>query len=691
MPRSRSAILAWTLYAITLAAVALSAILLALALDAPDPTGAFAFRGFSSLYAIAFGTVGLLIALRRPRHPLGWMLLASGGLLGAVQQVALQYAIWTVLGDGTGPGGDVAAWLQDWIWLPQLGVLGLGLLIIPDGHLSSGRWRPVPWVLGVSVSVAIVARALHPGPVESFREVINPFGLEGAADTLEALNWLAMIVTLMAVIAAAISLAQRRSRSTGEERAQVRWVAYGGMLASVVFLTYAIAYGLLNTGFLVDLLEVAFVLSVIGFAVSLGIAILRFRLFDIDVVVSRTVVFGLLAGFITVVYVAIVVGIGAVVGSRGDAVLSAVAAALVALAFQPVRRRAQRVANRIVYGERASPYEVLSEFSQRVAGAYEAEDVVVRMARILGEGIGAGRAEVWLRVGTRLERAAVWPEGEGSPAPVTLRGDELPALPDASLAEPVRHEGGLLGALVVCKPPSQPLTPTEERLVGDLAHQAGLVLRNAALIADLRASRQRLVAAQDEERRRLERNLHDGAQQQLVALSVKLGLLKRTAGDLPPQAEALIDQLQGDSQDALEDLRDLARGIFPPLLADQGLGAALEAQARKAPMPVTVEAVGVSRYPQPVEAAVYFCCLEALQNVAKHAGAASAAIRIAEDDGELTFRVRDDGAGFDATEAPAGTGLQGIRDRLAALGGTLELRSTPGEGTTLLGRIPLDD
>ncbi|HET7237057.1 MAG TPA: histidine kinase [Actinomycetota bacterium] len=690
MSPARSRILAWSLFAAVVVSLATAGVLMGLGWRTPDPQGAFGFRGFSALYAIAFATVGLVIALRRPEHPIGWMMLASGGLLGATQQITDQYARYTLLGTGTLPGGDVAAWLQDWIWLPEFAMLGLALLLIPDGHLPSSRWKVVAWGLVLATALAAVARSLSPGPIESFREAVNPFGIESGKDPFEVLFAVAMAVAMTLAIATAASLWLRRRRAVGEERAQVRLVVLGAVITTLTFLVYGIVYGLLNTGPLVDLMEVAFVASVIVFAISLGIAILRSRLFDIDVVVSRAVVFGLLAAFITVVYVGLVVGIGALVESRGDALLSAIAAALVAVAFQPVRRWAQRLANRLVYGERATPYEVLSEFGRRVSEGYEAEDVLVRMARILGEGTGS-EAAVWLCVGRRLEPAARWPPEGAMPAPVELDGDdELPVLAAASIAVPVRHEGELLGALSVTKPPAEPLTPTEERLVDDLAHQAGLVLRNAALIAELRASRQRLVAAQDEERRRLERNLHDGAQQQLVALSVKLGLLKRVAGDVDPTAEALIDDLQAETQDAVETLRDLARGIYPPLLADRGLRAALEAQARKAALPVEISADGIGRYPQEVEAAVYFCCLEALQNVAKHAGARRAVVRVDEADGVLRFAVADDGVGFDARAAgTSSTGLQGIEDRLSALGGSLEVRTARGEGTTLVGRIPL--
>jgi signal transduction histidine kinase len=209
------------------------------------------------------------------------------------------------------------------------------------------------------------------------------------------------------------------------------------------------------------------------------------------------------------------------------------------------------------------------------------------------------------------------------------------------------------------------------------------------LIEELRASRQRLVAAQDEERRRLERNIHDGAQQQLVALAVKARLAGSFVGRDDPKASQLLEQIGAETQDALDDLRDLARGIYPPLLADKGLPAALEAQARKSPIPVDVSPDGVGRYDQAVEAAIYFSILEALQNAAKYSGATRVSVRLERSDGSLTFEVRDDGAGFDPRSTGYGTGLQGIADRLAALDGSLDVRSAPGTGTEVRGKVPV--
>ncbi len=257
-------------------------------------------------------------------------------------------------------------------------------------------------------------------------------------------------------------------------------------------------------------------------------------------------------------------------------------------------------------------------------------------------------------------------------------------------AVPVRHQRELLGLLTVTKPPNEPLSSVEDKLVADLAAQAGLVLANSKLIEDLRASRQRLVAAQDEERRRLERNLHDGAQQQLVALAIRLKLARTTASKDLVEADRMLEQLEGDVTDALENLRELARGVYPPLLADQGLTAAIDAQSRRSAVPVRVEADGIDRYPQEIETAVYFCTLEALQNAAKYADAG----RDHRASGSRTTasscsRSATTAEGSTPPSTPLGAGLQNMADRLAALGGTLTVRSRAGGGTTIEGRIPV--
>jgi signal transduction histidine kinase len=344
------------------------------------------------------------------------------------------------------------------------------------------------------------------------------------------------------------------------------------------------------------------------------------------------------------------------------------------------------VADRVVYRGRATPYEALTTFSHRVADTYGSEDVLPRMATILLETTRARTAIVWLRVGDRFRVAACTGEVPAI-TDVEAAGDEPPSLPGDHVAL-VRHQGELLGALGVEMPANDPLDRSRERLVDDLAAQAGAVLRNVRLIEDLRASRQRLVAAQDHERRKLERNIHDGAQQQLVALTVKARLARRLASGDPHKVEEFLAQIEQETQQALEDLRDLARGIYPPLLADKGLGAALEAQARKVTVPTTVDAHGVGRFAPDVEATVYFCTLEALQNVTKYAQASQVEVSLRSTDDLVTFAIADDGRGFDPGAISLGTGLQGMADRIEAIGGTVAIESTPGAGTTVRGRIP---
>jgi signal transduction histidine kinase len=371
-----------------------------------------------------------------------------------------------------------------------------------------------------------------------------------------------------------------------------------------------------------------------------------------------------------------------------DVVPVLVLATILSALFLWLRPRAARLAGRLVYGRRATPYEVLSEFSERVGDTYSTDDVLPRMARLVAEATGARRSDVWLATGSDLSLEASWPiDASSLPSRAVVDGS-APSLEGEYMCE-VRQQEELLGAITLRPDPADPMDGTKEALVRDLAAQAGLVLRNVRLIGELRASRQRLVTAQDEERRRLERNIHDGVQQQLVALQVQLKLASTMVERDPSAASELLGTLADASAETLGDLRDLARGIYPPLLADQGLRAALQAQARKAAVPTTVSVDDVGRYQQEVEAAVYFSVLEALNNVSKYAEATAAEVAIAQHDGSLRFRVTDDGRGFDPATTSRGTGLQGITDRLDAIGGEVRIESAPGAGTTVTGSVPV--
>jgi signal transduction histidine kinase len=660
----------------------------------------------SMLVFLGWIAVGTMIVWRQPRNWAGWLFVLLGSLLPllAFPQALVVYGL--KVRPGAVPLVGLWAWIGEFVLYP-IALLPLLFLLYPDGHLPSRRWRWAVIGLVGGTALAFVAFLLRPGPFNNWREdgilYVNPLGIDGFGAVASVLITIGAVTALVCAVSCAMGLVLRYRRSDGQERQRMRWlVVVGEIAAGAVVLTFLLTPITVLLGLdeqEMDALPIFPILfGVAGFTLVFGvpaaylIAIFRHGLWDLNVVIRKTVVFGLVAGFITLLYVVVAVLPLAVVGSGsgdGSSLLPFAATILLVLFFQPVRQRARRYADRVVYGERATPYEVLSEFSSRLGEAYATDDVLPRTAQILANGTSGRLAVVWLRVGSELRPAATWP-AEQPRAALEMRGDDLPAFDDGEHVVEVRHQGELLGALSVVMPPNDPMDPTRERMVQDLAGQAGLVLRNVRLIEELRASRQRLVAAQDEERRKLERDLHDGAQQQLVALTVQLRLARTVLDRDTAKAGEMLDALQGTAGDALEDLRDLARGIYPPLLADKGLAAALESQARKAAVPTVVENDRLGRYPRDVEATVYFCSLEALNNVAKYADATQVRIHLAHEDGHLSFEVTDDGAGFDPGTSGYGTGLQGMADRLDAIGGTLVIDSARGRGTVVRGRVPVD-
>jgi signal transduction histidine kinase len=690
MKRRASTWLAWGLYAATLFLLAVGLFLGQLNHDSAT---AFDIVGIV-LSLISIGAVGAVIAWRQPRNAVGWILLAIvlGIALADFGQAYGRYSL--VTNPGSLPGGVALTTIGSAGWPAGL-LLGAFLFpLFPNGRPASPRWGLLVRLGAIGYLLGLASLVLAPGKLDISEPALqNPIGLRGPfGAVVQALGGVGFVLILATFLGGLVSAILRFRRSRGEERQQLKWFAFATVIVALAF----VGEGLWNV-ILPDWARgIPIVVAFLSVPAACAIAILKYHLYDLDVVINKTLVYTGLAAFITAVYVAIVVGIGAGIGNKRNLGLSILATAVVAVAFQPVRDRVQHLANRLVYGERATPYEVLSEFSERMSGSLATEDLLPRMARILGEGTGASRANVWLKIGTELKPEAAWPSGDLAARPISLSDGHLPPIEGADKVLPVTHQGELLGALSITKSRGDPLRPAEEKLAEDLASQAGLVLRNVRLteellerLRELQASRQRIVAAQDEERRKLERNLHDGAQQQLVALQVKLSLAERLAEE-DCRVKDQLSALRTEAGEALENLRDLARGIYPPLLADQGLMAALQAQARKATFPVTIEADGIGRYPQDAEAAVYFCCLEALQNVAKYANATEAIVRVRSDDSQLSFSISDDGVGFDPSSTSYGTGLQGMADRLAARGGQLSVTSSPGQGAVVEGWLPID-
>jgi signal transduction histidine kinase len=638
------------------------------------------YFSLTPIFAISFAIVGALIVWRRPRNTIGWVCCGIG-VLWAFEEFVLGFSSYlTYAPHPPIPGAHFWAWLVNWVWILPVNLTLIFLpLLFPDGKPVSPRWWRLAWVAlgGLAFSIA------------------------GATTGVTALSLLGQIIELACAVLAPCTLLIRYRRARFEERQQIKWFAGAALLlAGLAVVSTAVSFLVYHNGYVVfnPVGGIAIPLGLAGLAAAIGISVLRYHLYDIGVFLRRALVYAVLLAITGFIYLALVVTIGTRIAPRtiaADRAIPFVVAAVLALAFLPVRNRLQRLANRLVYGKRASPYELLANFSRGVSELYGDEDLTVRMARVLSEGTEADRAEVWLRVGDELRLAASWPERDTKPAGLRLESGEPPPMP-AATAVPVRYQGELLGMLAVMK--REDITPTETRLVNDLAHEAGLALKNERLTAELSqrleeltVSRQRLVTAQDGERRRIERNLHDGAQQELIALKLKLAVAQDMAASDPQQTQEMLQGLVTDVSNAVETLRELARGIYPAVLADLGLAAALEAQARRSPLAVEVHADGIHRYPPEVEAAVYFCCLEALQNAVKHAQATAMVISVEESDGQLSFTAVDNGRGIDVASARRGSGIQNMTDRMAALQGSLDLGTARGGGTIVSGRLPAPD
>lgn len=398
-------------------------------------------------------------------------------------------------------------------------------------------------------------------------------------------------------------------------------------------------------------------------------------------------VYGILAAFIASTYLVIVVGAGSILASRGGVL---VLSGVVAVAFEPARQRVERWINRLVFGRRASPYEVLGDLANRLAETESAQAVLDQMARLMADGTGAEQATVWLSDARGLLVGAGWPA-----TPPVVRVDSLDHLSET--VWPVVHGDELVGALQVIKSHENPITPVEERLITDLAASAGLVLGNQRLNAalvdradELEASRRRLIDAEDTERRRLEHDLQDGAQREVVALSADIRGLERLAREegLNEVADVL-SEVAGDLEAAVDEIRSLARGLYPPVLEAEGLEEAVKSHAQRSPIAVVVKSGMVGRHPMTVESAVYFVVAEAMTNSAKHASPSRIEITLFEADGLLMVEVSDDGVGFDPEQTDSGLGLVNIRDRIETLGGEVQFESAIGAGMTVRARVPV--
>lgn len=638
------------------------------------------WAALTPLAAIELGIVAALVLRRHPGHAVGWVA-AIGSLLTSLSAFSGSYAAFSLTNSNILPASGLAVWLRGWIWYPaSLFLFALIPALFPDGRLPSARWRFVVWavaagtliqLLWVSLTQLMFGFPLADGPYPTDARLFN---------ALVAMTGVFWVLSLLGAFAA---LVVRFRRSTGVAGQQLKWFLAAVSVQAVLWVSsFAVSPITRVAPYLNPFYEVLIPLSLLVMPIAIGVGILRHRLYDIDVVISRGLAYTGLAAFITAAYLVVVVGIGLALGTGGrpNIALSVAAMAVVVVLVQPVRSRLQGLANRLVYGVPADPYAVLGQLS-RTPAADDVDDALAQIAQAVARGMGCRRARIRLLLPGGQSRTATWPVNQtghfGKVVALTYRNETVGEIDadgsgDQRLTEALTAQAG--HALHTLR-----LSAELDDRLRQLEAQAG----------ELAASRTRLVQAQETERRRLERDLHDGIQQELVVLIAKARLARNQLDRDPVMAAETLAELQGSAQHALADLRSLARGIHPAVLSSRGLVEAIGEMASRMPVGVHVAAdpaLNAVRYAPEVEGAAYFVVAEGLANVLKHSGASEATVTISAGDSWLRVAIADDGHGFDQDSVPL-SGLRGLRDRVEALGGHVEIDSQRS-GTRLDASFP---
>jgi signal transduction histidine kinase len=631
------------------------------------------YWGAAAVIGIVFPAIGAIIVSRYPGNVLAWILCAMG-LTGGVSDLASNYATYAlVAGPGTLPGVPVAAWVGSVVGTVAFSLLAFIPLLFPDGHLPSRRWQPVAWLFVVMIALVALRVAFAPGPFADFLAVTNPLGIEGARPVFELISAMMSPGSVPFLLAGVAAMVVRFRRSRGDERQQLKWFTYA------VFL---IPISLIGNGLFPDFAWLMGGVSMALIPIAIGVAILKYRLYDIDLIINRTLVYGTLTACVIGIYVLVVGYLGAVFRVERNLLVSLAATGIVAVIFAPLRERLQRGVNRLMYGERDDPYAVISRLGQRLESTLAPNAVLPAVAGMVREAL-------------RLPYAAIEVERDGGFEPAAVSGEQV--------ADPLRlplvYGGETVGRLVLgVRPGEKSFSSPDRRLLDDLARQIGVAVHAwrltdeaLKLSADLQRSRERLVTAREEERRRLRRDLHDGLGPQLASLTMRAEAARDLVGTRPDHAEALLGDLMDGAQEAVADVRRLVYALRPPALDALGLVGALRSHASRQEGGLRVEVESPDELPPlpaAVEVAAYRIALEALNNAFRHADARCCAVRLALGDGALELVVSDDGQGIGA-ERGAGVGLHSMRERAEELGGTFAVGPGPARGTRVEARLPL--
>ena len=663
-PARRAAALVWGV------CVALGTATLVLVVIGPGhalPSDIFAGAGGAAfvLLALTFATVGALVARRVPGNRIGWIFLVTG-LANAIQVLTWNYADVGLHASHRLAGAPAAAVVNTVFGETTAGLLGVALLCFPDGRLPSRRWRPALGCLLAGMALLLIADTLRPGLYDApFAAVTNPFGL-GSRSAFKAVDFAGWLLVLAGIGAGAAALVVRLRRARDLERRQLKLVLAVGAVAATGAALLMATWLIWPSGHLQARMAVLGVLFSLV-PLSAGVAILRHGLFDIDVAIDRTVVYAVVTAILAAAFAGTNLLLGTALGG-GSAWPTAVATLLVAVAFRPLRSRVQDGLDQRFHRARYTALRRVADFQEDLRAGRAAPEAVEDVLRDVCED-------------PRIELRFLDPETGDY---VDARGRPAPA--DGRAPIPIVRDGQPIALLL-----HAPAGEDRVALLRQVVAAGGLAIEIARLrvelrrrLAEVETSRARIVAAANDERRRLERDLHDGAQQRLVSIGLTLRHAQHQLGGAAPEhASQTLDGAVTEIAAAIDELRELAHGL-PPGQLDAGLAPALRELVRRAPVPVELDA-NPERYDRGLEAAAYFIACEGLTNAVKHSRATRIVLRAARHDGKLVVSVTDDGTGG-AVPAP-GSGLAGLADRVAAHGGTLRIDSQ-NAGTTLTAELP---
>lgn len=623
------------------------------------------------LALVSSALVGGLVASRQPANPVGWFLLISATCF-AVVTFSENYATYGLRTEpGSLPLARAMAWPPQWLWAPGAVLFLLFLpLYFPDGRLVSSRWR---WVVRFAVffsTFIAVFSAFQPGDVQDLG-FVNPLGVKALGFLPWVLDVAILPLWLGLLLVSAASLVVRFRRSGIEQRQQIKWLAFAASAIPLWFLVSPLVQDRVPV-----LFEIGETLAFMGVPVAVGIAVLKYRLYDIDLVINRTLVYGALTACVVGIYVLVVGYLGALLRTD-DLLVSLIATGVVAVLFAPLRDRLQRGVDRLLYGERDDPYAVLSRLGERLEGTLAPDAVLPAIVQTVREALKLPYAAIALKEGEEPVIAAE----HGPPVQEPLR-------------LPLVYQGETVGELLLApRAPGEEFSSADRRLLDGLARQTGVAVHAVRLTNDLQRSRERLVNAREEERRRLRRDLHDGLGPMLGSLTLKLDVADDLVEEDPAAARALIQGLKTQSQKAITDIRRLVYALRPPALDDLGLiGAIRETAAQYGAngLLVSVEMPkDLPPLPAAVEVAAYRIAQEAMTNVARHAGAKECVVRLAldEEPRKLHLEIQDDGRGL-SSERGQGVGLSSMRERAEELGGTCVVESPSAGGTRVRATLP---